>query len=454
MRIHFIALGGSIMHSLAIALKMSGHVITGSDDNIYDPAKSRLLKHHLLPERMGWDPSRIDGSLDAVILGMHAFEDNPELLRARELQIPIYSFPEFIYQQSKHKHRVVITGSYGKTTVTSMIMHVLQQAGKSFDYLVGAQVPGFENPVRISETAPLIIVEGDEYLSSKLDPRPKFLLYQAHMVVINGISWDHINVFPSEDTYVDQFAQLLKSLEKAADVIYNKEDKRLVNLIERFTNESHYLHPFKTPGSSIKQGKWEIKLAGEKQELMVIGKHNMANVAAAWKACELLSIELPDFLKYISTFQGAAIRMEKIYEDDQCIIIRDYAHAPEKVKATVDAVKATYKDRQVIACVELHTFSSLNRAYLPLYKGSVDASDHALVFIHPDQYKRRRIEPLSESEIRKAFGNPSLFFTQSIQDFVAHIKSSVTGKYVILLMSSGNFGGLHVQALTQELTAG
>jgi len=454
MRIHFIALGGSIMHSLAIALKQSGHVITGSDDNIYDPAKSRLEAHGLLPETFGWDPSRIDATLDAVILGMHAFEDNPELEQAKALQIPVYSFPEFIFKQSRNKHRVVITGSYGKTTVTAMIMHVLKGVGKDFDYLVGAQVPGFDNPVRITEDAPLIVVEGDEYLSSRIDPRPKFLHYQGHMVVINGISWDHINVFPTEEEYVKQFADLLQSLGKAADVIYNQEDKRLEDLIKQFTNESHYLHPFKTPSSHARKGSWEIKLEGEIQQVQIIGKHNMANIAAAWKACELLSVELPDFLHYISTFKGAAIRMEIVHQDEDSIVIRDYAHAPEKVKATVDAVKATYKDHTVIACVELHTFSSLNREFLPLYAKTLNTADHAIVFVRPNQFVKRRMEPLKEEEIRKAFDEKQLIYTQSVESLQHQIKSLAKGKYVILLMSSGNFGGMEINQLPKELATG
>ncbi len=452
MKIHFIALGGSIMHSLAIALKQSGHVITGSDDNIYDPAKSRLEVHGLLPETPGWDPSRINGTLDAVILGMHAFQDNPELEQAKSLQIPIYSFPEFIYEQSRNKHRVVITGSYGKTTVTAMIMHVLKGVGKDFDYLVGAQVPGFDNPVRITEDAPLIVVEGDEYLSSKIDPRPKFLHYQGHMVVINGISWDHINVFPTEEAYVKQFADLLQSLEKAADVIYNQEDKHLVQLIKQFTNESYYLHPFKAPSSQVRKGNWEIKLEGKKQQVQIIGEHNMVNIAAAWKACELLSVELPDFLHHISTFKGAAIRMEIVHQDENSVIIRDYAHAPEKVKATLDAVKTTFKDHTVIACVELHTFSSLNRDFLPRYSRTLTTADHAIVFVKPDQFAKRRMEPLREEEIRKAFDEKKLIYIQAVDDLQQQIKSFAKGKYAILLMSSGNFGGMEIHQLLKELT--
>jgi UDP-N-acetylmuramate: L-alanyl-gamma-D-glutamyl-meso-diaminopimelate ligase len=443
MRIHFIAIGGSIMHSLAIALHRAGHKVTGSDDQIYDPARTKLKNVGLLPEKDGWDVSKITKDIDVVILGMHAFEDNPELIKATDLGLNIVSFPEFIFQQSKNKHRIVIAGSYGKTTITSMIMHVLKAEGKDFNYLVGANVPGFDNSVRLDEDAPTLIVEGDEYLSSRMDRRPKFLLYQPHMVAISGISWDHINVFPTEEEYVDQFGFLLKSLSKAAVVIYNEDDKRLVNLVKKYTDDdSQYLHPFSVPSYKVKNAQFEIKIKGEKQKVKIIGRHNMTNIATAWEVCSLLGVDLENFLKHISTFEGAKSRMETVYEDDQKLIIKDYAHAPAKVQATVEAVKERFKKRNVIACVELHTFSSLNKNFIPLYKNTLKKADHKIIFVDPHALEKRRMPAISRDDLVKAFGDKSLIFLTKSEEIQPNIDKLKTGDDVILMMSSGNFGGV------------
>ena len=449
MKIHFIAIGGSVMHSLAIALKEMGHEVSGSDDGIYDPAKTRLSAHGLLPGTEGWHTSKITSDIDAVILGMHAFKDNPELKEAQKLNIPIYSFPEFIYKHAQHKQRIVIAGSYGKTTVTAMIMHALEEWGKKFDYMVGAQVDGFSNPVRLSEEAAVMVIEGDEYLASKLDPRPKFMLYEPHILVVNGISWDHINVFPSEELYVDQFSQLLASVKKATNVVYQAGDKRLSRLVEKHTqdDESIYLYPFKTPNYKVKNGVWEVKLGGKGQAMSVMGRHNMANLQAAWEVCKLLGMESGDFLSFMQDFSGAEMRMQKLYEDSSLVVIRDYAHAPEKVQATVEAVADTYKDYKLIACAELHTFSSLNKDFLPLYKDSLKAADQAMVYINPQQFSKRRMEPLDQSEIEQAFAHKRLTYLQSIEELKGSIDRERTGKDVVLLMSSGNFQGLDLQEL-------
>lgn len=447
MNIHFIAIGGSIMHSLAIALKKAGHQVTGSDDKIYDPARSRLNAVDLLPEKAGWNPVHIHQGLDAIILGMHAFEDNPELARARELEIPIYSFPEFIYQHAKDKHRIVITGSYGKTTVTSIIMHVLEQMEKDFDYLVGAQVEGFDNSVRLSESAQFIIIEGDEYLASKLDPRPKFLLYQPHMVLVNGISWDHINVFPTEEIYIQQFIDLIQGLDKAADVIYNKEDKRVTKIIDKNTTDSHYLWPFSPPSYKVENGVYKIKLEGKYQSLELIGKHNMSNIAAAWQVCYLVGVEIDDFLKHVATFKGAKLRMETVWEKGGQKIIKDFAHAPIKVKATVEAVRESYAKHNLIACVELHTFSSLNRDFLPLYKNTLKKADHKFVYISANSFTSRRMEPLTKTEIQTAFGDKGLIYLNSQEELIQNVQAVQTGKDVMLMMSSGNFSKLEWEKL-------
>ncbi|MCI4670118.1 MAG: Mur ligase family protein [Bacteroidia bacterium] len=446
MKVHFIAIGGSIMHSLAIALKINGHDVSGSDDQIFDPAKSKLESHNLLPEA-GWHPDRITKDLDVVILGMHAFTDNPELARAKELGLPIYSFPEFIAKQSEHKQRIVIAGSAGKTTITSMVMHVLQAAGKEFDYLVGAQIPGFDNPVRISD-APIIIVEGDEYLSSRIDPKPKFLHYKPNILAISNISWDHINVFPTEEVYLEQFEFLLQGLEKASSIIYHENDERLSDMVKEHTDpEIHYLYPYKTPAYKVEEEQFEIDLHGLTKKLKVIGAHNMANVNAAWKTCELLGVSLDQFLESISSFEGAGIRLEIIKENPGELLIRDYAHAPSKVKASVDAVKSNYPDKNVIACLELHTFSSLNKNFIPHYKGSLVPADHKLVFVNPKAIEKRRMEPIEEEFILESFGEGKLVFAKSVDEVKSFIQDARTGKDVILMMSSGNFGGMDLKSL-------
>ena len=442
MRVHFIAIGGSIMHSLAIALRRAGHKVTGSDDQIYDPARSKLEAHGLLPEKEGWSKDKIDKKLDAVILGMHAFEDNPELERARELDVPVYSFPEYIFQFSKNKQRIVIAGSYGKTTVTAMVMFVLEGEGRAFDYLVGAEVPGFDNAVSLSETAPVIVLEGDEYLASKLDPRPKFLLYKPHICVINGISWDHINVFPSIENYNHQFELLLQSLSKAADVVYAEADPVLNAQVEKLIDEeSQYKHPFKTPDYQIIDGKYEVKIGDAKAQLKIIGKHNMDNLNAAWKVCELLGVEPEPFLKHMANFEGASSRMELVYKHAGKQLYKDYAHAPAKVKATVEAARERFKQENIIACLELHTFSSLNKEFLPHYKGSLASADTRIVYINPHVFEKRRIPVISEKELRDAFDDATVIYLNSPDDVKSAILDAEIGNDIVLMMSSGNFGG-------------
>ncbi|MEO0473134.1 MAG: Mur ligase family protein [Bacteroidota bacterium] len=448
MKIHFIAIGGSIMHSLAIALKEAGHEVSGSDDQIYDPARSKLAVHGLLPAAEGWHPERIQDDLDVVILGMHAFADNPELLKAKELGLLMQSFPEFIFSQSEHCHRVVVAGSFGKTTITSMIMHVLEGVGKKFNYLVGATVDGFANSVRLDADAPVIILEGDEYLASKLDPRPKFLLYKPHITLITGIDWDHINVFPTEEVYIEQFSNLIKSLGKAGNLIYNQEDDRLTDRAEAFTNpDHHYLHPYQTPEYKVKDGRFHICLESQWQSLSIAGRHNMGNVAAAWEVCQLLSVPVEAFLEHIGYFKGAGMRMETLSEDDQKTIIRDYAHAPAKVRATVQAVRERFPDRNLIACFELHTFSSLNAAFLPHYEKSLAPADHAMVFVDPAAFEKRRMQALTAQEIQNGFAEEALQIHRTPNSLSDALKAAQTGNDVILLMSSGKFGGLMIDAL-------
>lgn len=436
------------MHSLAIALKEAGHTVSGSDDQIYDPARTRLENHGILPEKEGWDADRIQSDIDTVILGMHALSDNPELSRAKDLGIPTYSFPEFIFEHAKNKHRIVIAGSYGKTTVTSMIIHVLEKAGRKFDYLVGASLPGLSNSVRLSEDAPIIVLEGDEYLASKLDPRPKALLYKAHMLVINGISWDHINVFETEEKYNRQFQLLLDGVEKAGAVIYNKEDTLLAEMAEKLIeDESLYVHDFSTPKYEIGPEGYIIELEGEKKLVKVIGKHNMQNIRAAWKVCQLLGIEIQDFLDFISDFQGASSRLQLIHENGKQIIYKDFAHAPAKVEATVQAVREKYKEHTLVACVELHTFSSLNHKFLPYYKSTLDSADHKIVFVDPHATEKRKMKPIEHKDLIEAFDDPELVYVKNKEDLLGVLKNMDHTNEILLMMSSGNFGGLNWEDL-------
>jgi UDP-N-acetylmuramate: L-alanyl-gamma-D-glutamyl-meso-diaminopimelate ligase len=448
MNLHFIAIGGSIMHSLAIALKHQGHEVSGSDDHIYDPAASRLREEGIIPQAEGWYPERIHTGLDAVILGMHAFEDNPELSRARELDLPVYSFPAFIFEQCRQKQRIVIAGSYGKTTTTAMVMHVLEAAGKKFDYMVGAQVEGFDNPVRLSDDAPMIVLEGDEYLASRLDLRPKFMLYKPHITVITGISWDHINVFPTEDVYEEQFANLLHDLEKAANIIYCEEDARLRALVETYTDaNSQYRHPYSTPKYKVKHGRYEVKLDGEQAVVPLMGRHNMANLAAAWRVCRQVGIEIEDFFRHLQSFKGASIRLEVVEETPAQVLIRDYAHAPAKVKASVEAVRERYADRKLIAVVELHTFSSLDANYLPFYQKTLKKAHHRIVFVDPEAVARRRLPAITTEQLRAAFAESDLIHVSRAEELKEAIARVRTGKDALLLMSSGNFGGLSLAEL-------
>ena len=447
-QLHFIAIGGSVMHSLAIALKKAGKTVTGSDDQIFDPARSRLQQYGLLPEQEGWFPEKIHPELDAVILGMHALEDNPELAKANELGLKIFSFPEFIYEQSKNKQRIVIAGSYGKTTVTSMVMHVMEKAGRRFNYLVGAQVPGFENPVRLDDDAPVLLAEGDEYLASKLKPKPKFLFYKPHIVLLTGISWDHINVFPTEMEYIDAFDELLDGVPKAGSMIYRKDDSFVDSLIKGHTDKDHYTLTFKEPSYEVKNGKFYIKELGEKWEMSVIGKHNMTNIAAAFEVCNLVGIGKEEFLRLISDFKGAGSRLELIHESEQSVVFKDFAHAPIKVRATVKAVREMVPQNNLIACVELHTFSSLNKDYLPNYQRSLKAADHAFVFINASTFARKKMDPILAEEIKEAFARKDLQYFNRIEDLEKAIRSAKTGSQdYILMMSSADFGGLNLAAL-------
>ncbi len=449
MNVHFIAVGGSIMHNLAIALKRSGHTVSGSDDEIYEPARSRLATEGLLPEVSGWDPGRISVDIDAIILGMHAKRDNPELLRAQEFGIRIYSFPEFIMEHSRAKHRVVIAGSHGKTTITSMVMHVMRGMGRDFDYLVGGQIEGFDVMVRLTEEAPTIILEGDEYLSSSLDPRPKFLTYKPHMALISGIEWDHVNVFPTEEQYVYQFEQLVENMPKAGVIVFNEEDKRLVNIIKTFGDkEAFYLFPYGTPDYRIREEKYEVRIKGIRSPVEVIGKHNMANIEGAWQICDWMGIEIEDFLAQIASFKGASKRLEKIYEDGSSVMFKDFAHSPSKVKATAEAVAELYSKRNIVACLELHTFSSLNKDFIAQYKNTLKSLRNKIVFVDEHNLERKNYPVISREEVISAFKDKKIEFATTVEELQSAVRKlrKDTGN-VFLMMSSGNFANLDLTEL-------
>lgn len=448
MRIHFIAIGGSAMHNLAIALHKKGYQITGSDDVIFEPAKSRLDKYGLLPAEMGWNANRISADLDAIILGMHARIDNPELLKAQELGLKIYSYPEYIYEQSKDKIRVVIGGSHGKTTITSMILHVLNFYNRDFDYLVGAQLAGFETMVKVTHEAPVMIIEGDEYLSSPIDRRPKFHLYKANIAVISGIAWDHINVFPTYADYTSQFDKFINTIEQGGTLIYCKADADLDEIVDHSKADVTKIG-YAIPDHNIKNG--ITYLLPERTELKVFGDHNLMNLNAAKLVCKELGISELQFNNAISSFTGAAKRLEVISADESTNVYKDFAHSPSKLKATIDAVKTQFTDRKLVACIELHTFSSLNKDFLKEYAGAMGKADEAIVFIDIKSFEQKRMEPFSEDDVQQAFSNPKIKFFNDAAKLKAYLLSLNYRNTNLLMMSSGNYAGFDLPELASEL---
>lgn len=448
MRLHFIAIGGSAMHNLAIALKQKGHEVSGSDDAVYEPSRSRLEKNHILPAEMGWHPENITPDIDAVILGMHARPDNPELLKAEEIGLKVYSYPEYVYEQSKDKVRVVIGGSHGKTTITSMILHVLQKQGRNFDYLVGAQLEGFETMVRLTE-APVIIIEGDEYLSSPVDRRPKFHLYQANIGVISGIAWDHINVFPTFENYKEQFRVFLNTIVPGGTIIYNQDDPVVDEVVSESTAPIGR-QPYSRAASKVVNGVTFLLAEGKEIPLQVFGKHNLSNIEAAHGVCSQLGISDVAFYESISSFKGAARRLELLGKNEDTAVFKDFAHSPSKLKATIEAVKEQFPRRELVAVIELHTFSSLNREFLKEYQGSMDLADVAVVFINRHTFEQKKMEPYGENEVKEAFGNGKLNFFNNNEILVEFLSSINYKSKNLLLMSSGNFGGLDLVQLAEK----
>ncbi|MBT0548625.1 UDP-N-acetylmuramate--L-alanine ligase [Riemerella anatipestifer] len=441
MRTHFIAIGGSAMHNLAIALKDKGYVVTGSDDAIFEPSKSRLEKKGLLPENLGWFPEKITSDIDAVILGMHAHADNPELAKAKELGLKIFSYPEFLYEQSKDKTRVVIGGSHGKTTITSMILHVLNFHQKEVDYMVGAQLEGFDCMVKTTEHNDFMILEGDEYLSSPIDLRSKFLLYQPNIALISGIAWDHINVFKTFDDYIEQFRKFVASITPGGVLVYNEEDEEVVKVVEATENYFRKI-PYKTPKYKITDQKVYLDTEMGEVPLSVFGAHNLLNMEGARHICQQLGIMEEDFYEAIMSFKGASKRLEKVERNDNGILYKDFAHAPSKVKATTKAFSEQFSNTTKYGFLELHTYSSLNPEFLEQYAHSLDLLDQAVVFYSEEALKIKRMDSISPELIKEKFKNPNLKVFTSAEELHQYWQSLDKTKGAFLMMSSGNFGGL------------
>ncbi|TAI49698.1 UDP-N-acetylmuramate--L-alanine ligase [Flagellimonas allohymeniacidonis] len=441
MRIHFIAIGGSAMHNLALALHHKGYEISGSDDAIFEPSKGRLEAKGLLPGKMGWFPEKVDSKIDAVILGMHAKADNPELLKAQELNLKIYSYPEFLFEQSKYKTRVVIGGSHGKTTITSMILHVLQYHEKEVDYMVGAQLEGFDRMVHLTDHNDFIVLEGDEYLSSPIDRRPKFHLYEPNIALVSGIAWDHINVFPTFQNYLEQFQIFVDGIVKGGSITYNEEDAELANIVE-VTENSIRKFPYRTPDYRVENDVTLLDTPEGEMPIEIFGKHNLNNLAGAKWICQQMGVDEADFYEAIASFKGASKRLEKIAESSETVVYKDFAHSPSKVGATTKAVRDQYPNRKLIACLELHTYSSLNAEFLKEYKGTLDAADEALVFYSPEAVKIKRLDEVTSEQISAAFENSRLQVFTNPATFKERLFNLDLSNSALLLMSSGNYGGL------------
>ena len=439
MRIHLIAIGGSAMHNIAIALKLKGFKISGSDDAIFNPSKERLAKHNLLPNELGWFPSKINNNLDAIILGMHAKENNPEIKEAKKLKIPIFSYPEFIYNQSKNKKRIVIGGSHGKTSITAMILHVLSKLNINCDYMVGAQLEGFETMVKLTHDASIIILEGDEYLSSAIDKRPKFHLYKPHVAVISGISWDHINVFPTFNTYIDQF-RIFKNMIKET-LIYCDQDEILNKLVKEKTKCK--LIPYSTPKHTVKNGITYV----EKAKLKIFGKHNLQNLNAARFVCNEIGISNKKFFQKIATFKGASNRLELIKKNNTCAIYKDFAHSPSKLKATSSAMKKQFTNRKLVACMELHTFSSLNDKFINKYHDCLNEPDTAIIYFNPKAIIHKGIKGITKKQVYDAFKRKDLIVFTDSKKLEQYLISLEWRNQNLLMMSSGNFNNIKIQNL-------
>ena len=449
MKIHFIAIGGSAMHNLAIALKLKGYSITGSDDAINDPSRSRLKKYNLLPQKEGWFSEKITSDIDAVVLGMHAKDDNTELLKAREIGLKIYSYPEFIFNQSKDKIRIVIRGSHGKTSITSLVLHVLRTLNIESDYMVGAQLDGFEVMVKLTDTSKYIVLEGDEYLSSALDMRPKFHLYKPHIALISGIAWDHINVFKTFENYLKQFEIFINSIEKNGTLIYNELDPELKKLVSSNKSNLNYI-PYLIPKHKIIDGISFIDFNNDLYRLKIFGDHNLQNISGALNICKALGVESEDFYNAITSFNGASNRLELVYKSLDTIIFKDFAHSPSKLKATTEAVRKQFPNRKLISFFELHTYSSLNPLFLEKYKDTLKCSNECYIYYSEKNMRIKRLEPIDSELIIKSFNHNNLTVIDNYEELNKKIYDLDISNSVLLMMSSGKFGGLDIDKIKKS----
>ena len=449
MKIHFIAIGGSAMHNLAIALKLKGFSITGSDDAINDPSRSRLKKYNLLPQKEGWFSDKITSDIDAVVLGMHAKDDNPELLKARKIGLKIYSYPEFIFNQSKDKIRIVIGGSHGKTSITSLVLHVLSTLNIESDYMVGAQLDGFEVMVKLTDTSKYIVLEGDEYLSSALDLRPKFHLYKPHIALISGIAWDHINVFKTFENYLKQFEIFINSIEKNGTLVYNELDPELKKLVSSNKSNLNYI-PYSIPKHKIIDGISFIDINNRLYRLKIFGDHNLQNISGALNICKALGVESEDFYNAITSFNGASNRLELVYKSSDTIIFKDFAHSPSKVKATTEAVRKQFPNRKLISFFELHTYSSLNPLFLEKYRDTLKHSDECYIYYSEKNMRIKRLEPIDSELIIRSFNHSSLTVIDNYEKLNKKIYDLDLSNSVLLMMSSGKFGGLDIDKIKKS----
>lgn len=450
MKVHFIAIGGSAMHNLALALHKKGFEVTGSDDEILEPSRSRLAKPGLLPTETGWFPEKITPNLDAVILGMHARIDNPELLKARETGLKVFSYPEYIFEQTREKTRVVIGGSHGKTTITSMILHVLKYHKMECDYLVGAMLEGFDTMVNLSETSEIAILEGDEYLSSPIDRRPKFHLYQADIALLSGIAWDHINVFPTFDNYLEQFRIFVNRIPENGCLVYCENDPEVKKIAENSESACKII-PYSAPEHTIENGITFLVNGPKKIPLKIFGNHNLQNLNGARLTCRQIGISDEMFFEAIRSFRGASKRLELVQSKGNTSVFKDFAHSPSKLKATINAVKNQYPGRKLVACMELHTFSSLNQAFLSEYKGTMAEPDQAMVYFNPHTISHKKLATITENQVIESFARSDLKVFTDSEILKGELLKSDWDNSNLLLMSSGNFDGMDFGKLAAEI---
>ena len=450
MRVHFIAVGGAVMHNIAIALHRKGYLVTGSDDEIFEPSYSRLALCGLLPKEFGWHPEKLTTDLDTVILGMHARADNPELLRAIELGLKIMSFPEFLYKQTKNKKRIVIAGSHGKTTTTAMIMHVFKNLGLKFDFMVGSSIDGFDTMVGLSDDSPVAVFEGDEYLTSALDKRPKFHLYMPDIAVLNGISWDHMNVFPTFENYIEQFRIFTEKITVGGSLIYFTDDIEVKKIADAAPGNIKKI-PYRVHGHFQNRTGFYAATHNRTVRVRIFGEHNMQNLSAAKEACLAAGIPEDDFYSAISSFEGTSGRLQKLIENENGTVFLDFAHSPSKVKATVEAVTSAYPCSNIVAIFELHTYSSLNIEFIPFYKGTLEKATYAFVYFNPRQFEIKKLPPLSKVDVKNAFGGKNIVVYDNSAEMFSYIKTMHFPSPVYLFMSSGDYNGFDIKSLAKEL---